>query len=225
MGETVVLVSFPEVLHAVVISGGGAIDPRVLPRLPTGAMVIAADSGYESAVAIGITPDLIVGDFDSISEESLKGAQELGIEMQQHLVEKDSTDLELAIDASIAAGAGQVTVVGPGGGRLDHFMAEILLLASDTYREIMICGYFGEGLATLVRHDVVLDGELGAIVSLLAIGGVASGIHTSGLRYALNGEDLHPGSTRGVSNVFEEASASISVSSGALLALQPHALE
>ncbi|MEZ5208287.1 MAG: hypothetical protein R2690_15250 [Acidimicrobiales bacterium] len=71
-----------------------------------------------------------------------------------------------------------------------------------------------------MRDERQLLGEPGEVVSLLAVGGPAR-VRTSGLRYALHGEVLHPGSARGMSNVLIEPAASIALDDGVLLAIRP----
>ena len=69
--------------------------------------------------------------------------------------------------------------------------------------------------------EAVIEGEVGAVVTLLPLGGPARGVRTTGLRYPLHGEDLDPTATRGVSNIVVGAPASVSLATGTLLVVEP----
>jgi thiamine pyrophosphokinase len=114
-----------------------------------------------------------------------------------------------------------VIVVGGSGGRLDHFLANALLLASPAYADIEIEALVGDARITVVHERARLSGTPGDLCSLLAVGGPARRVRTTGLRYPLDGEDLLPGSTRGLSNEFVEPVATVSLEHGAVLAVQP----
>ena len=213
----------PEQRSAIVVAGGPGPFPmsRLMDPVPEGAFVVAADSGLERAAALGLRPDLVVGDFDSVDPTVLADAEAEGVRVERHPVAKDATDLALAIDAARASGATRVLVVAGDGGRFDHTLANALLLASDDYADLAMEAVVGAARITVIRTNTELAGLPGDLVSLLAVGGPATGIVTEGLLYPLRGEDLHPGSSRGVSNEFVAARASVSVDGGVLVAVQP----
>lgn len=210
MAETVLL-----------FTGGDPVDPSVALRLPADAYVIAADSGLTQAVALGRHVDLAVGDFDSVDLVALRAAADAGTTIERHPAAKDETDLELGLAAAVARGAERVVVVGGHGGRVDHFIAGALLLASPRFASVRITAHVGSAVLNVVRDEVVLAGEVGSLVSLLSVGGDADGVWTDGLEYKLCGETLHAGSTRGVSNVMVASAATVTVERGVLLAVQP----
>ncbi|HVM55655.1 MAG TPA: thiamine diphosphokinase [Acidimicrobiales bacterium] len=202
-------------------TGGDPVDPRLALRLPDEAFVIAADSGLAQAVALGRRVDLAVGDFDSVDLDALERAQRSGAVVERHPEAKDETDLELGLAAAAGRCADHVVVVGGHGGRVDHFLANALLLASPRFAAMRVEAYVGASTITVVRERAELRGAPGDLVSLLAVGGAASGVRTEGLVYPLRGERLDAGSTRGVSNVFIGADASVELDDGTLLAVQP----
>jgi len=206
---------------ALVFTGGDSVDRIVAAGLPADALVIAADSGLAQANALGRHVDLAVGDFDSVDVGALRAAVDAGTVVERHPTAKDETDLELAIGAAVARGCDRVVVVGGHGGRVDHFLAGALLLASDRFADVRISAHVGAARVHVVRDEVQLDGEVGSLVSLLAVGGDATGVWTDGLEYKLCGERLLAGSTRGVSNVLVAPTASVTLESGVLLAVQP----
>src|SRR5581483_3457101 len=210
---------------ALVFAGGDAIPRTVGDLLDRDRFVIAADSGLDHAHSLGIHTDLLVGDLDSVDPDLLRAARDDGTQVEHHPVAKDATDLELALEAARARGAHRVTVVGGTGGRLDHLLANALLLAAPRFADLAIDALLPPARLTVVRGARTLTGRVGERCTLLPAGGPADGVTTSGLRYPLRGEPPSPGTTRGVSNVFVEPTATVAVRAGVLLAVQPEALE
>jgi thiamine pyrophosphokinase len=210
------------------VSGGPAPDAADVGPLPAGAFVIAADSGVEHAAALGLSVDVLVGDLDSASPEAVSAAEAAGVRIERHPAAKDATDLELALDYALAAGATRVTVVSGGGGqRLDHHLAELALLASERFAPLRIDARIGNARAVAIHagEDVSLTGAPGAVLTLLALGGPARGVTTTGVRWPLDADRLEPGSTRGVSNEIVSNPVRVHLASGSLLALGTHPLE
>ena len=208
--------------EAVVVVAGGAPAPRdAAPEVPPGTTVIAADGGLENARALGLTVTAAIGDFDSVSPAALEAAAAAGVQLVRHPEEKDATDLELALDAALALGPERIHVLAGDGGRLDHLLAALLLLASPRYGAVPIDASFGPAHVHVVRGERTLAGEPGALLSLVALNGPAEGVTTDGLAYPLLGETLEPGSSRGVSNVFTAETARVRVDRGVLLAIRP----
>jgi thiamine pyrophosphokinase len=112
-------------------------------------------------------------------------------------------------------------VLGIGGGRLDHFLGNVLLLASPRFASARIDAHVGGAQVSVVHDRVELDGTPGRLCSLLPLGGPAVGVLTDGLRYPLRRETLPPGTTRGVSNEFVASRATVALESGVLLAVIP----
>ena len=208
-------------LTTIVLAGGDPVDERVARRLPAAGMVIAADSGLELAASLRLTVDLVVGDFDSVDPAVLAAAERAGTAVERHPADKDQTDLELAVLAAGRLGATRVVIVGAAGGRIDHELANTLLLGSPDYASLHL-EVLGNGGRIVAVHDrAEIAGAPGDLVTLLAVGGPARGVRTAGLRHPLRDETLEPGSTRGVSNVFLETTATIELADGVLLAVLP----
>jgi thiamine pyrophosphokinase len=206
---------------AVVFSGGDPVGADVAAVVPRDALVIAADSGLCAAMDHGVAVDVAVGDFDSVPESVLREALASGTRAERFPAEKDHTDLELALRTAVDAGATRIVVVGGHGGRIDHFMANAMLLASDAFRDVSVQAHFGGTLVFVVRSTTVVRGEPGQLVTLLPVHGPAAGVTTEGLRYALDQATLLPGSTRGVSNELLGEQATVHVERGVLLAILP----
>lgn len=205
----------------IVFTGGDPIPTAVAPLLPTAATVIAADSGAEHASAMGRSIDVAVGDFDSLSLSGLKALEATGTLIERYAIDKDRTDLEIALDKAVEYEPKVIVVVGGYGGRLDHFLGNALVLSSSKYAETTISAFMGSGRLYIVRSSLELGGEPNAYVSLLAMTEPVSGITTRGLRWELNDDILAPGSSRGMSNELLGTDASVSVASGALVVIQP----
>lgn len=185
--------------------------------------VIAADGGLALAHPLGLPVDLIVGDLDSVAPADLDAAQRAGARIEQHPVDKDATDLALALRAATSAGAEAVTVVGGGGGRADHELAVWLLLADPSHGHLRLRWWSPRAVTDVVHphRTCHLDGTVGELCSLIPVHGPAEGVHTSGLRFPLDGEDLPAGTSRGVSNQLSAAHATVVIGRGVLVVVRP----
>jgi thiamine pyrophosphokinase len=206
---------------AIVFAGGDRPATSALRDLPANALVLAADSGLDHARALGVAVDVVVGDLDSVDPDVLTAARLAGTTIERHPADKDSTDLELALLAARDRGAGEIVVVGGHGGRVDHFLANALLLAAPALADVHVRARFGDAEVVVVRDRADLTAAPGSLCSLLAVDGPADGVRTEGLRFPLAGETLFPTSTRGVSNELVASSAVVSLDRGLLLAILP----
>lgn len=200
-----------------VFAGGEMVDP--VHPVPEADYVIAADSGLDHALARDIPVDLLVGDLDSVSEHGLRSAEVGSLRVERHPEDKDATDLELALAAAVRHGAAHIIVVGGGGGRIDHLLANALLLGSPGWADIDVEWLVGSARVLAIRSEATIEGRVGDILTLLAIGEPADGVTTTGLEFPLDNEVLLASSTRGVSNVFIAETATVRVRNGILLAI------
>jgi thiamine pyrophosphokinase len=206
------------------LAGGDPLASEQRHLLPDADLVVAADSGLHEAGDLGLRVDVVVGDFDSADPDAVAAAQKAGAVIERHAAAKDATDLELAIDAAVARGATRVTVVGGSGGRLDHLLANVGVLASPRFAELVVDALFREARVVVLqggREPVSVLGPQGSLVTLLPVGGDGRGISTTGLEYPLRHEDLPVGTSRGVSNLRGSGRASVGLDAGTLLLIQP----
>lgn len=209
-----------EPMPTVVVAGGDPVADDVLTRIAAPTFVIAADSGLHAALALGLHVDLVVGDLDSADPEAVAAALVAGAEVDRHPTDKDATDLELALQATLTRRLHPVIVLGGASfDRVDHFMANALLLADPRFASLRATWHVKGATVVPVHDHVEIAGSPGDIVTLLAVGGPARGVVTYGLRWELHGETLASGSTRGVSNELVGTTGTISVDSGSLLAI------
>lgn len=212
---------------ALVVIGGdapaGELVAELLRTFTSAPLVIAADSGAAHALTLGLAVDIAVGDFDSLDPARLRALEEAGAEIRRHPPAKDATDFELALDVALECGCARVVVVGGHGGRLDHFLANALLLASDRYASVAIEAIVGGGHVHVVRpgEERRVAGTPGEYLTVLPVHGPVTGVHLSGLRWELHDETLEAGSSRGVSNQFSAEIASVRIGSGVVLVIRP----
>jgi thiamine pyrophosphokinase len=207
----------------VVIGGGGppAIGAADLGDLGDDPLVIAADSGYGHARALGLAVDRVVGDMDSVDPDVLDAAVAAGTRIERHPEAKDATDLDLALDAAVASRPSRIVVVTGEGDRFDHALAVALSVSAPGRAAARAEAWIGPAHLWVVRSDVLLAGTPGQLLSLLPVHGRVQGVTTRGLLYPLDDEDLEVGSSRGVSNEWAADVATVHVRSGVLLAVAP----
>ena len=196
----------PEPRRAVVLAAGELRRSERLTAIARNAdVVVAADGGLRHAVALGVRPDAIVGDFDSVTSEDLDAFPT--IVRKRHPPAKDALDLELAIDEVRGRGARHVTILGALGGRLDHTLAA-LLIGARLRREGLECALHGNDADALplAQGDAVgLGAVSGTTFSVVALDDRAE-VSIRGARYPLDRERLPFGVGRGMSNVAAEGS-------------------
>ena len=190
------------------------------PATGTPDLVIAANGGLDAARRWGLRVDAVVGDLDSAGEAALEWAGRCGAVVEAHPAGKDMTDLELAMARALEQ-VDAVHVVLPPGGRLDHAVTNLAVLASPRWAALEVSATVGEAHVTVVRGRRRLRGEVGELLSLLAVGGPALVESTSGLLFPLAEEALSPTSGRGTSNVIVATPPTVDVVEGVLLAIRP----
>ena len=192
------------------IVGAGTWTEQTLPVAP-GDLLIAADGGWLPLQAIGLTPDIVLGDFDSAPAPA-------AVPVRRFPVRKDQTDMQLAIEYGRQQGFCRFALYGGTGGRIDHTLANVqclLGLARQGAQAIL----YGNGFALCVLADGALrfPPEATGTLSVFALGGPAQGVEEQGLSYPAQGVVLSPDCPTGVSNAFTGTPARVAVQSGALL--------
>ena len=209
-------------MRAVVFVNGDIADYAALARwLRNDDYLVAADGGARHMEVLGLSPDVIVGDLDSIDPALLSRLQEKGADVEQHPAAKDATDLELAIARAVRDGATEILLLGAVGGRLDQTIANLLILAQQDL-SVPLAIAEGDQMARVLRgrQSVTLVGPTGGYVSAVALSEEVTGVTYRGLEYPLKNATLRLGSTRGVSNTLASSPAQISIESGILLVTQ-----
>jgi thiamine pyrophosphokinase len=214
-------------MRALIVAAGDAPDRAALDRTWPGwsdgiDLVVAADAGADTAERLGIRPDLVVGDFDSIAPGGLDRLRRADVPVEIAPADKDESDTELAIRAALARGARSLMIVGGLGGRPDHLLANVGLLALPELADLAVALIDDRTRVSLIRGPGSLDlaGRIGDTVSLLPLGPGVDGVTTAGLAWPLADEALPLGPARGLSNVRTEPIARVTVRTGLLLAIE-----
>ena len=209
-----------KVKHIVVVANGEFTRAdRLLATLQMGDVVIAADGGANWLAAQGRAPDVLIGDLDSVAPDVRQALERGACRLLRHSPDKDETDTELALLEAVALGAERITVLGALGGRVDHALANIQLLAMPQLAGRDVRLFDGRSWLFLVRSGHAIHGVVGDTLSLIPLGGAAEGIVTQNLKYPLRGETLTLGAARGVSNVFLADEVLVALCAGVLLAI------
>lgn len=184
-----------------------------------GDQVIAADGGAVRALAQGIVPDLVIGDLDSLPARQQRALGARGCRFVVHPRAKDETDLELALAYAAEQGAQEIVILGALGGRLDHTLANLLLLALPQLAGRSVRLVDGPDMVLLLRggERARLEGQAGDLVSLLPLGEDAGGITATGLAWPLECDRLRFAFSRGVSNEMTGTEATVRLDQGLLL--------
>jgi thiamine pyrophosphokinase len=214
-------------MRALIVAAGDAPDRAGLDRTWPGwsdgiDLVVAADAGADAAERLGLRPDLVVGDFDSIAPGGLDRLRAAGVPVEVAPADKDESDTELAVRAALARGARALTIVGGLGGRPDHLLANLGLLALPELADRSVELLDDRTRVSLIQGPGSRDlfGRVGDQVSLLPFGPGVDGVTTAGLEWPLADEALPVGPARGLSNVRTALVARVTVRAGLLLAIE-----
>jgi thiamine pyrophosphokinase len=201
--------------HVQVIATGAAALPVAASEAT---VVVCADGGVRSALEARRTIDLVVGDLDSASDSDLDAARAQGARIERFPTAKDESDFELAMAAALGMGAASITVHLADGGRLDHQLANLLVLASPRWRPVPVDAWVGRHRVWVVHDSVVLPLAVGSGVAVQAVTGPAT-VTTRGLAFSLAGEVLHPDEARGIANEVVSTPVEVGVDGGVVLVI------
>ncbi len=205
---------------AIVFANGQIAD---LDRLRTlsfdGHLLIAVDGGMRHMRELGLWPDFLIGDLDSVTPQDILAVKEHSGEIRQYPIDKDETDLQLAINIALEIGCDEIIIAAALGGRLDQTLGNLFLLSRPDLQNIAIRLDDGREEIFLIRSTAQIKGTAGDIVSLLPLDGAAFDVKTEALKYPLNYEKLNPYETRGISNVMLTHHARVSLSRGILICI------
>ncbi len=208
-------------MRAVIFAAGQVSDyGRIRTLLGEVDLIICADGGVRHAVALDLTPDLVLGDFDSITPALLREVEERGIPILRVPWEKDQTDTELALREAIGRGAQEMILVGASGDRLDHTLSNVLLLPGMP-AGVQVSLVDDKNVVRLLRPGTAatVAGRPGEYLSLLPLTPEATGVSITGVKWPLADATLRWGESLGVSNQLAAPAATVSVRTGLLLVI------
>lgn len=215
----------------IVIIGGGNINTsfakEFIDRLDKSSLsIMACDSGYENCLAIGLEPDIVIGDFDSISREAYEKLQHSNAEVIKLNPVKDDTDIEAAVNIAIhKTSFGEfIYILGGTGKRLDHFLGNVNLLGMGCLKQRKVVIVDEYNYIQMISAGQVLDlsregeeAQFGHYVSIFPYGGKATGVTMTGFKYPLENATIEGFNTLTVSNEITEEVGSISLKEGYLI--------
>jgi thiamine pyrophosphokinase len=211
-------------MSRIVIFANGNIPSldRMREQLLPDDQLIAADGGYHHLKVMRLLPKTIIGDMDSVDPGDVEYLKSAGVQVIEYPAAKDETDLELALGYAIRQGAAEIMIAGALGGRIDQTLGNIHLLGLSGTANRRVWLEDGNVALYFIRKELILTGKPGETLSLIPCYGPACGVTTSGLQYPLLSETLYPEKTRGISNVFEHNTISVSITGGNLLCIHTH---
>lgn len=208
-------------MSRIVIFANGLLPDLVHARLLLRAddTILCADGGSRHAFALGLIPQAVIGDLDSVSDAEQQRIEAAGIAVIRFPHDKDQTDLELSLQYALKQQPSSILIVAALGNRLDHTLGNLAIL-TDSRLAGLDCR-LDDGLeeAFFCRSRSSVHGEAGDIVALIPWGGAAVGVRTEGLRWPLLGETLYMETSRGISNEMLTEAAKIQLNSGLLLVI------
>lgn len=206
--------------QAALILIGGAVDISLAAFARSHSLIICADSGAEHARSMALVPQAIVGDLDSISDDTQRYFEGLGTgTVRVHNQDQDDFEKSLAYLSTFYRG--EVDVLGLTGLRTDHALTNlsVMLRWSNGFERLTAIDAFASyQFLTTTRNEVTIAATVGQLISLIPFG-VAKGVTTTNLQYALTAEDLTLGEREGLSNVATKERVHISIEEGALLVI------
>lgn len=211
-------------MKVIIVTGGNKPSKKLLNSyIKSGDLIIGADKGSEYLYDYEIMPNIILGDFDSISEEKLKKIEEKQVEIIKFPPEKDYTDTEIAIMEAMKRGADTIYLFGGLGTRADHSLGNIGLLLTTKNKGARLLIVDDHNKMYLADKNMSLNGSQGEIISFHALSDVVKGFEIRGAKYNLNSYDMHLLDPRAVCNEFIDTPINIKYESGELLII--HAID
>ncbi|MBB6216948.1 thiamine pyrophosphokinase [Anaerosolibacter carboniphilus] len=181
--------------------------------------VVCADGGARHLRAMGIYPNAIVGDLDSMGDDEMVYFRERDIEFYKFPARKDYTDSDLAIQYALEKGCTEILMLGCIGSRMDHTLANITMLLPLLEQGIQARIVDEHNEIFVINDSALVEGEPGRFVSLIPLSATVEGITLSGFEYPLNNATLKMGSSLGISNQLKEQQGCIRLRSGNLLVI------
>ena len=200
-----------------IFTGGDPLSAERILGLPEADLAIAADSGADIAAAAGLAVDMLVGDLDSITKQTLDAILENGTAIESHPPDKDATDLELALEVALRLDADEILIIGGHGGRLDHLLGNVAVITSRALRDVPVRWILEDETAHVVHDRRTIPMAEGTTFSVIPIGGDAHGVTVTGSKWPLDNVTMEAGSSLGISNLALGPEIVVEVRRGTLL--------
>lgn len=208
-------------MRALIFGGADIKDYSFCQKYIENSYIVCCDAGMRHAKKLGITPNVIVGDFDSVNSDVLEYFKNQNLDIKQYPCKKDETDMELGLDEAINAGCDEIIITAGIGSRMDHTLANLQLLFNLLTKGIKAKIVNENNEVWLIDKKTVIEGKAGDIVSLVPMTQEVKGVTTTGLEYPLNDDTLFFGSRLlAVSNVMLSEKAEVEIKSGYLYVMK-----
>jgi len=203
-----------------IVSGGAQPEDVFIKALAKDArMIIAADKGAQYCLESGITPDLAVGDMDSVQPDYLEALEEMGVEILRFDAHKDRTDTAIALEEALKRGANEVRIIAGLGDRFDHCLANVHLLLKALQSDVKASIVTDRELIFLIDSDHEITSKKGRTISFLPLTSHVGGLCLEGFEYELTNASMDIGDPYGVSNIITKDISRIKVDKGIIIAV------
>jgi thiamine pyrophosphokinase len=207
-------------MRAIIFANGDPSDPEIVRRwVEQTDLIIAADGGTRNALSVGVMPQVVIGDLDSLDEADRAQLERSGVQLIVYPTHKDYTDLELALRYARKQHATEIIIFSALGGRWDQSLANLLLLTLPELAQVPMRIIDHRLSIQAIRDQAEISGRAGDTLSLIALKGDAHGVTIEGCAYPLSDATLPFGATLGISNVLTQNTAKITVKQGQILAI------
>ena len=205
-------------MRAVLVCNGSINDYDLIKKhINSDDYIISVDGGARHLRAMGVIPNILIGDFDSATSCDLQYFIDLGVENYKFPAEKDMTDSELAIDKAVEMGADELLFIGAMGSRIDHSLANVFLLKKCMDIGIKACIVDEHNIIYIINSSITLKKQENYKLSLIPVSERVTGVTTYGLKYRLDKATMLLATSWGVSNEFLENEATVTIDEGILL--------
>lgn len=208
-------------MKGLIISSGNVKDLKLLNRIVLKHdYIVCADGGLDHLIKIDQVPNIVVGDFDSISDKGLKFIRDNKIKIERFPTMKDQTDTEIALSHLLDRKVDEITLMGVTGSRLDHTMANIFLLKRLNMKGIVGRIIDDNNIVYFTNSRFRIENREGYNVSVIPINDDGIIVSLVGFLYPLNKKFIKFGSTLGISNKIVESYGNIIIHSGEALVVE-----
>ena len=203
-------------MNNIAIVGGGVLEKSFIKEIRSAQYVIGVDRGAYWLIVNKITPDIAIGDFDSVSLQELKEIKKRVKTIKKYPPEKDATDMELAVDHAVSLHPKEVIIYGAIGTRVDHTMGNIHLL--ERLHEAGVIRDSNNEVRIISGRTTVKKDARYLYISFLSITETVE-VTLSGFFYDVTRTSIRRGQTLGISNEICEDEATINIHSGKALVI------
>lgn len=204
-------------MKALVVSNGSVTDIDIESYFNDADIVICADGGARHLFNKNLIPNVIIGDLDSLEDSILKKFEDMGVKFQKYPVEKNKSDTELAIEFAIEKGAKDIILCGGTGTRLDHTIANVMMLYKLINQKVNVTIIDSHNEIFITTKQLKLKRQKGYFISIIPL--VDSKVTLKGFKYETNNVNFNLGSTLGISNVIEGDEGIVVIEEGACLVI------